>query len=107
MAVRKVSMNHPNFPPGKIFGVEGIGQLENQGDPIEVDEEEYKLATGNDLEEVLAYSSTLSVEGGKKYSEDELRANANEETTTTTSSSSSYINDVLVSPTPPDEGGEE
>lgn len=66
MTLHKVSMKHPHFPPGKVFGVEGMGQLENHGEPIEVDSEEYRLATGNDLDEVLAGSAILHSEGGSK-----------------------------------------
>lgn len=63
MAKRMVSMKHPHFPEDAVFGIEGVGQLTNDGTPIEVDEEEFERRTGSKLEDAFANDATVTVEG--------------------------------------------
>lgn len=71
MAVRKVSMNHPHFPPEQEFGISGVGVLTNDGTPVEVDEDDYKAITGMSLEDSFSGSAVIDVEGLKKKNFDE------------------------------------
>lgn len=65
MTVRKVSISHPHFPPDTVFGVEGVGQLTNDGTPVEVDSEEYQGLMGRSLEDAFANDAIINVEGMK------------------------------------------
>jgi len=66
MALKKVSMEHPHFPPEQEFGVYGVGLLTNDGTSVDVDDDDFLAQTGNTLEDALAGDAVISVQGGKK-----------------------------------------
>jgi hypothetical protein len=66
MAVRKVSMKHPHFPPDMEFGVNGVGSLKNDGSPVEVDEDEFQARTGVSLQDAFGSDPAITVEGVTK-----------------------------------------
>lgn len=55
-----VTYTNLEYPFGKLFAIKGLGQVKN-GEPVEVDEEEFKQQMGRTVTQAFAHRGDFTV----------------------------------------------